>query len=89
MTTYDFAPLIKNDIEYGKMVETVTRCYKKDWDDKIHDSYLRYVKQVQENFRKIHSIRCKAETLEKEAYDLKTKELQTIAEHLCTEADSI
>lgn len=89
MKTYDLTPLKNNDVEYGKVIESVSEHYKGDWDDKIHDSYLRYVKQVQEQSQKVHYIRCKAETLEKEVEGLKLDELQKRVESLCREANSV
>ena len=89
MKVVDLAPLKSIDTEYEKVYDTVSENYKGDWDDKIHDSYLRYLKQVHENSRKIHVIRCKAETLEKELYGLRVDELKKMSEILCREADSV
>ncbi|MCI8663049.1 MAG: hypothetical protein HFG69_07315 [Hungatella sp.] len=89
MKTYDFTPLKNNDTEYQKITDSVSERYKGDWDDRIHDSYLRYVKQTEELSLKVHIIRCKAETLEKEAEGLKIEELQRKADSLCREADAI
>ena len=89
MKIYDLTPLKNNDEEYRKLKELVSERYKDDWDDKVHDSYLIYVKQVQEQLQKLHVIRCKADILEKEAENLNVEELQKRAENLCREADSI
>lgn len=89
MKIYDLTPVRNNDVEYKKAAEAVAEHYKGAWDDKIHDSYLRYVKQIQEQSHKVHMIRCKAETLEKEVEGLKIEEQQKKAEGLCREADSI
>lgn len=89
MKTYDLTPLKSNDVEYGEAVESVVEYYRGDWDDEIHDSYMRYVKQVQEQSQKIHVIRCKAETLKKEVEGLNVEELKQIADSLCREADSV
>lgn len=89
MKTINLAPLKSNDAEYRKLSDTVSNQYKGGWDDKIHESYLRYLKQVQENSRKLHVIRCKAEILEKEIEAFKIDELKKRAEALCREADSV
>ncbi len=89
MKQYDLASLKDNDVEYGKLVDTVELNYKCAWDDKVHDSFLRYVKQVQDYARRVHIIRCKAETLVKELDDLKIDEMRTASDRVCREADSI
>ncbi len=89
MKSIDLAPLKGNDVEYEEVTNTASENYKGDWDDKIHDSYLKYLAQIQENSRKIHMIRCKAETLEKEAEGLMIDELIKRGEALCREADSV
>ena len=89
MKTVDLTPLKSIDTEYERSSDTVSENYKGDWDDKIHNSYLMYLKQIQENSRKIHVIRCKAETLVKEAEGLKIDELKRRGEALCREADSV
>lgn len=89
MRTIDLSSLKNNDSEYEKLIDSATDSYKGDWDDQIHDSYLRYLKQIQEQSRTIHVIRCKAETLEKEAEGLKIEEVRRKADSLCREADSV
>ncbi len=89
MKNCDLTPLKSIDTEYEKASDTVSEYYKGEWDDKIHDSFLIYLKQIQENSRKIHVIRCKTETLEKEVEELKIEELKRQCENLCKEADSV
>lgn len=89
MKAIDLASLKSNDAGYEKVVNTATENYKGDWDDQIHDSYLGYLKQIQEQSRKVHVIRCKAETLEKEAEGLRIDDMRKQADSLCREADSV
>ena len=89
MKQYDLTPLKDNDNEYAKLSGSVESDYKGSWDDKVHDSYARYVKHVQENSRRVHVIRCKAETVEKELDGLKVDEIISRSSQLCREADSI
>lgn len=89
MKTYDLTPLKRNDEEYAKMAKDVSKLYKCDWDDKVHDSYLEYVNQVQEYSEKLHVIRCKAEMLVKEIEDMIIEEMTKSAQSLCREADLI
>ena len=56
MRTIDLSSLKNNDSEYEKLIDSATDSYKGDWDDQIHDSYLRYLKQIQEQSRTIHVI---------------------------------
>jgi hypothetical protein len=89
MKQYDLTPLKDNDTEYGKAIDVVEANYKCAWDDKVHDSFLRYVKHIQDYARRVHVVRCKAETLEKELDGLRIDELKTASDRLCREADSI
>ena len=89
MRTVDLTPLINNDHEYEKAYTNVSDKYKCSWDDAIHDSYLRLVKDIQEYSISIHRIRCKAESLEKEAEALNVDSMMTKADGLCREANSI
>lgn len=89
MKIVDLTPLKNNDAEYERLVSEVSDHYKCDWEDAVHDSYGVYVKQVQERSRAIRVIRCKAESLAKEAEALRIDELATKAVTLCREAESI
>ena len=89
MRTVDLTPLINNDHEYDKAYVNVSEKYKCNWDDSVHDSYLRLVKDIQEYSSNIHRIRCKTESLEKEAEALNVESMMTKAESLCREANSI
>ena len=89
MKAYDFTPLKTNDVEYQNLVASVTEHYIGDWDDRIHESYMKYLKQVAEHSSKVNDIKCKIEAMEKEVCGFKTEELQIRAESLCREADAI
>lgn len=89
MKQYDLIPLKDNDNEYAKLSGSVEADYKGSWDDKVHDSYAGYVKHVQENSRRVHVIRCKAETIEKELDGLKIDDMTSLSLQLCREVDSI
>lgn len=89
MRTVDLTPLINNDHEYEKAYLNISEKYKCNWDDTVHDSYLRLVKDIQEYSSNIHRIRCKAECLEKEIEALNVDSMMTKADSLCREANSI
>ena len=89
MTVFDLGPLKKNENEYDNLVSAVTEQYRGDWDDPVHESYVMYVKQVQERCRVIREICCKAEDLAIEVGKLEIKELTKKAESLCREADMV
>lgn len=89
MRTVDLTPLKDNDTQYEKIVVELADRFKCEWDDSIHDSYDLYVRQLQEHSQEVRAIRCKAETLEKEAEELKVDELKKKADVLCREADSV
>ncbi len=89
MRTVDLTPLINNDQEYEQAYTTVSEKYKCNWDDAVHDSYLRLVKDIQRYSSNIHRIRCKSESLKKEAEALNIDNMMTKADSLCREANSI
>lgn len=89
MRTVDLTPLINNDHEYEKAFINVSEKYKCNWDDMVHDSYLRLVKDIQEYSGNIHRIRCKVEGLEKEVKALNVDSMMTKADGMCREANSI
>lgn len=89
MRTVDLTPLINNDHEYEKAYLNISEKYKCNWDDTVHDSYLRLVKDIQEYSSNIHRIRCKAECLEKETEALNVDSMMLKADSLCGEANSI
>lgn len=89
MKTVDLTPISDIDIQYEKIVSTLDERFKCEWDDAVHESYGRFVNQLQELSREVKFIRCKVETLEKEAEGLKIEELTYKAEKLCKEADAV
>ena len=89
MKDTSFSSLNAIDSEYSKIVASISERYKCDWNDSIHDSYQRYVKQVEEYSQRIHGVRCKAETLQKEVEELRIDELRENAQSLCKEAERL
>jgi len=89
MRTVDLTPLKDNDTQYEKIVVELANRFKCEWDDSIHDSYDLYVRQLQEHTKEVRAIRCKAETLEKEAEELKVDEIKKMADVLFREADLV
>lgn len=89
MKALDLTSIRDVDIQYEKIVNAVEERFKGEWDDSVHESYGRYIHQLQEMARQVKTIRCKVETIEKEAEDLKTDEIAKSADDLCKEADAI
>ena len=89
MKDLDLKPLKDNDAQYEKLVGAVESAYKCDWDDAVHDSYAQYIEKIRELSREIRDVRCKVETLEKEADELKIDELKKKADAFCREANAI
>ena len=89
MRDFDISPLKENDIRYGKLVEDTASCFNCDWDDAVHDSYLTFVKQLKELSDEARRIRCRTESLEKEAESLNMDKILSEAESLCREAETV
>ncbi len=89
MKTIDFNALKNNDEIYKQKICNAEESFKGDWNDKVHDSFSRYIRQIKEYSRLLHTLRGKAETLEKEVVEMKIDEVIKRADSLCEEADSI
>ena len=89
MKTVDLTPLKANDSEYEDLANVIADRFECKWDDAVHESYGQYVKQVQEQSRTIHVIRCKAETLLEEIEGLNVDELVQKAGTLCEESEAV
>ena len=89
MKALDLSPIRDIDTQYERIVASVEEYYKCEWDDSIHESYGRYVHQLRELSRQVKAIRCKIETIEKEADGLKIEEIAHNADNLCREAEAI
>ena len=81
--------VIKIDSEYAKLVSDVAECYSGQWDDRVHDSYSNYVKQVQDYSQNMHEIRSKSESIIEEIQSFNIDGLIQEADSLCMEADAL
>ena len=89
MKEMNLTPLKDIDVQYEKITETLDTKYKCDWDDSILESYGKYVSQLREMSKSVKTVRCRVETLQKEAEELKVEELISKAGVLCREADAV
>ena len=89
MKAIDLTQLKDIDIQYEKSTETLANKYTCDWDDSVHESYGRFVAQLQEMAKEVKTIRCRVETLQKEAEELRIEDLLNRADALCREADAV
>ena len=89
MKEINLTPLKEIDVQYEKITEMLDAKYQCDWDDAIHESYGRYVVQLQEMAKDVKAIRCKVETLQKEVEELRIDDLMGNPDSLCREADTV
>lgn len=89
MQKLDISPLINNDVQYRKIVEDVSKSYKCDWNDEVHDSYKAYVEQLEKSSRGLSIIRNQTEALVKEIEQLKTDDYKKTTLSLSREVDRI
>lgn len=87
MKEIDVSSLKDIDVQYERLSSQVEEHFKGDWDDPVHDSYGRYVKQVKGCSERLKYIRSRAETLSQEVAALKIDELRNKSDMLCREAD--
>ncbi len=85
----DISPLKGNEEGFFKNVSDIEEHYKCEWDDPVHDSYHRYVKDNQEYARMISRIRSHAEDIVYYIDKLGIDEFRQQAERLCREADEV
>ena len=85
----DLTPIKENDNEFGRIVTNVSTQYVGAWDDPIHDSYRRYVNEMEEYAQRVHAVKCRAESLQKEVEGLRIDEMLEKAQRLCREAENI
>ena len=89
MKSYDLTTLAVLDDQFRGLTDSLSERYKGNWDDKIHDSYLTYVKQVQELSLKLHEIRCRAHSLDRAINALNIDEIEQTAMSLRQEGDNV
>jgi hypothetical protein len=89
MKNIDLSPIKNLNNQYNIIVDTIESHYKCEWDDRVHDSYLSFIRQLLELKSQVKKIRSNAEILEKEVDNLKLEEIKNKSEILCKEADSI
>lgn len=85
----DLTPLKVNDKEFEVITQNVNKRYQGAWDDLVHESYFRYVKTIEDYSQRVHAVKCRAESLQREIESLKIDEMLEKAQHLCREAEAI
>ena len=85
----NISPVISLDDRFAERARNIEEKYKGNWDDKVHESYLSYVKSIQGYKEQIHSIRCKTELIDSEITNLNVDNIEKEADSLCREAESI
>lgn len=89
MKSVDLSPLNKNDTEFQKLVSELSGKYRCDWNDSVHDSFLPFVRTMEEHSQSLHKISCKAESILSDVELINMDELCSTADILVSEADSV
>ena len=89
MNVPDLSSLQKVDTEYWEFSIEIKKSYRGDWDDAVHRSYDRFVKNVEQNAAGIRAINGQARQIIKTAASLGVERLSKHADELYREADSI
>ncbi len=89
MNEVELSPLRDNEIQFAKLVSDIEVKYNGNWDDAVHDSYGRYVKQVCDYAEGIKVIRQTAENIQREVGELNIPGLVEYVDVLRGEAESI
>ncbi len=89
MKSVDLSPLNKNDTEFQKTVTELSGKYRCDWNDSVHDSFLPFVRTMEDHSQSLHRISSKAETILSDVEQINMDELCSSADNLVSEADSV
>lgn len=89
MKNVDLSSLIECDNKYEKMCLTLAGKFKSEWDDEVHESFHRFVVQIHDNGRRLHSARTTAELISKAVDSLDIDEVIKKAQQLMREAKSL
>lgn len=89
MKSVDLSPLNKNDTEFQKAVTELSGKYRCDWNDSVHDSFLPFVRTMEDHSQTLHRIGGKAESILSEVEKINMDELCSTANNLVSEADSV
>lgn len=89
MSEIDLSPLKENYTQYDSLASVVEEKYKCSWDDVVHDSYERYVKQIREYANEIKTVNDKAESILREIKEMDIPELISHANDLCEEVEEV
>lgn len=89
MMEIDLTPLMEMDTQYEQIILDVVNHFQCDWDDKVHDSYGRLVKQFREYEKQVKAVRLEADKAKHEVEALRINEIDSKTDALCEEARSV
>lgn len=89
MKSVDLSPLNKNDTEFQRTVTELSGKYRCEWNDSVHDSFLQFVKTMEDHSQTLHRISGKAESIFSEVEQVDMDKLCSTADNLVSEADSV
>ncbi len=89
MKTVDIMPLKTISDEYRIISLNVSKCYRCDWDDQVHESFRLYVSQIEKLSDAVQNIYTRTQQELNELDAMNIDDIVTEAERLCREADSI
>lgn len=89
MKSFDLSPLKKNDTEFQKIVTELSGKYRCDWNDSVHDSFLPFVRTMEDHSQSLHRITSKAQSILSDVEQINMDELCSTADKLVSEAESV
>lgn len=89
MKNVDLSPLVSCEATYERASTNVSEKYNCAWDDAVHDSFWRFVRQVKEDGLKLHDTRTATELLEKAVDAHNVDALQSKSLALVKEAEAL
>lgn len=89
MNPIDLSPLVTADNAFDKAIIGIHCSYKTAWDDTVHDSFQRFIFQMDECGRRLHQIRISAELLEKGLIKSNVQVITRQSQRLMQEAEDI
>lgn len=87
MKEINISALKDSDLKFSELMSELKRNYHRSWNDDVHESFVKYIDQVEQYAADLHRIRCTMETTVDEVENLKFDAMILDAERICKEVE--
>ena len=89
MREINISSIVNLDSQYQTIVDTTRTKYSCEWDDAVHDSFKRYVDEIQQYSEELRNIRKNTEINMQKIDELQIDNLVSKSDELCSEVDGL